>query len=417
MKNKKKLIIGIVIAAVVIIAAVVLFLVLGKKNNSTKIYIQSVKDVMGESTVANRFSGVIETQKSEKIEFDASQQLEEVYVTEGQRVKSGDRLFSYNADTLRLEIEELSIEIEKYSATIENSQNEIAELRSIIDQYGPDERLTINAQIQQLEADIAQAQYDAKTKQSTIASKQSSIEKATVCSSMNGTVQTINDINAIINGDNSSAPDANVYMVIVADGNFRVKGSVGEQNIQDIYAGEKVIVRSRVDHEKTWNGEIASINTQNTENSQDNYYGYGGGESSSKYSFYVNLESTDGLMLGQHVTIEPDYGQAQKREGVWLNSSYIVRSEDGENAYVWAAKKDGASLEKRKITVGKYDEELDMFEISSGLTKDEYVAWPSSDCKEGAATSTVAQEDYFDEVPAADDIENYGIDSEMPFEG
>ena len=119
---------------------------------------------------------------------------------------------------------------------------------------------------------------------------------------------------------------------------------------------------------------------------------YSPGESSSKYSFYVDLESTEGLILGQHVTIEPDYGQGQQREGVWLNSSFVLGNEAGTAFYVWAAKRDGAKLEKRSITLGKYDEALDMHEITSGLGMDEYVAWPSDDCKEGAATTTVVEE-------------------------
>ena len=390
MKNKKRLIIGIVIAAVVIAAAVVLFVVLGNKKSGTKIYIQSVKSVMGESTIANRFSGVIETQKSEKIQLDTAQQIEEVYVTEGQKVQTGEKLFSYNADSLRLDIEQLNLEIEKCNATITNSQNEIAELRAILDKVASEDKLEYMAQIQQLEAAIAQAQYDIKSKQSTIASKQKSIDNSTVCSTLNGTVQKIADINAILNSDENMGADANVFMIIVANGDLRVKGSIGEQNIQDIYTGEQVIVRSRVNTDQTWKGTISSINTQDVESGEMNYYSPG--ESSSKYSFYVDLESTEGLILGQHVTIEPDYGQGQQREGVWLNSSFVLGNEAGTAFYVWAAKRDGAKLEKRSITLGKYDEALDMHEITSGLGMDEYVAWPSDDCKEGAATTTVVEE-------------------------
>ena len=35
--------------------------------------------------------------------------------------------------------------------------------------------------------------------------------------------------------------------------------------------------------------------------------------------FYVNLDSSEGLMLGQHVYIEPDEGQDEKKSGIWLN--------------------------------------------------------------------------------------------------
>ena len=46
--------------------------------------------------------------------------------------------------------------------------------------------------------------------------------------------------------------------------------------------------------------------------------------SSSTYPFYVNLDSSDGLMLGQHVYIEPDEGQDEQKAGLWLSEVYIV---------------------------------------------------------------------------------------------
>ena len=66
----------------------------------------------------------------------------------------------------------------------------------------------------------------------------------------------------------------------------------------------------------------------------------------------------NGLMLGQHVTIEPDHGQATVKDGIWLNSGWIVQEDDG-SAYVWAAKEGGAKLEKRSVELGEYDSDLD----------------------------------------------------------
>ena len=247
-----------------------------------------------------------------------------------------------------------------------------------------------------LQADIAQEEYNIKTKQSNITAKKNAIEKSTVTASMAGTVQKINDENAIRNGEGAGS---NVFIIVTAEGDFRVKGSVGEQNIFEIMTGEPVIVRSRVDADQIWTGMITSVNTQGEEeNNNDYYYGYDSGESSTKYSFYVNLDSTDGLMLGQHVTIEIDRGQSKSKDGVWLSSGYIVYTEKGEPV-IWAARKDGAKLEQRKVTLGYYDGELDLFEIKEGIGREEYVAWPSSDCKAGLPTTTVvtdAQPDLYD---------------------
>lgn len=403
MNKKKKILIGIIAAAVVIIAVVLILLFAGKGSGKQKIYVQSVKSLMGQDAFSNRFSGIVETQKTEKIELDLSRQIAEVYVSEGSKVKAGQALFAYNTDSLRLDIEQMQIEIEKCNTTIANDNEEITELRNIMNTLPASEQLEYSAQIQMLQADIAQAQYDIKTKEANINAKKNAIDQSTVTASMAGSVQKINDENAI---RNSEGGNSNVYMVVTAEGDFRIKGSVGEQNIFEIMTGEPVIVRSRVNTDQIWTGTITSINTQGEEeNNNDYYYGYDSKEASTKYSFYVNLDSTEGLMLGQHVTIEVDRGQSKSKDGIWLSSGYIVYTEKGEPV-IWAAKKDGAKLEQRKVTLGLYDEELDLFEIKEGIRIEEYIAWPSSDCKVGMPTTTVitdAEPDMYDEG-------NYGVD-------
>lgn len=82
---------------------------------------------------------------------------------------------------------------------------------------------------------------------------------------------------------------------------------------------EKAIVRSRVDENQTWSGTFTAVNTDEAENNNNNmYYGATSTETtSSSYSFYVMLDSSDGLLLGQHVYIEKDLGEEQS--GIWLD--------------------------------------------------------------------------------------------------
>ena len=68
---------------------------------------------------------------------------------------------------------------------------------------------------------------------------------------------------------------------------------------------------------------------------------YSGSDSSAratKYPFYVTLETSDGLMLGQHVYIEP--GNGVNTEGLHLMTAYIVDT-DGKEPYVWVANENG----------------------------------------------------------------------------
>lgn len=108
--------------------------------------------------------------------------------------------------------------------------------------------------------------------------------------------------------------------------------------------------------------------------------------SSSTYPFYVELGSSDGLMLGQHVYIEMDEGQEDKKEGLWLSEYYIVDAQTN-SPYVWAADKDNR-LEKRSVILGQYDEELGEYEIADGLTKKDLIAYPSGLLREGMKTTT-----------------------------
>ena len=61
-------------------------------------------------------------------------------------------------------------------------------------------------------------------------------------------------------------------------------------------------------------------------------------------------------MLGQHVYIEPDEGQEEKKEGLWISEFYIVDA-DTNSPYVWAADKD-KRLVKKSVILGQYDETL-----------------------------------------------------------
>ena len=96
------------------------------------------------------------------------------------------------------------------------------------------------------------------------------------------------------------------------------------------------------------------------------------------------MEDTKGMMLGQHVFVEMDYGQSSEKKGVWIYESYLVQEEEG--AYVWADNGKG-KLEKRTVEVGKYDEELGEYEIKSGLKKNDYIAWPQEGLEEGMGTT------------------------------
>ena len=105
---------------------------------------------------------------------------------------------------------------------------------------------------------------------------------------------------------------------------------------------------------------------------------------SSKYPFYLELENTDGLILGQHVYLELAAEEGEN-SGVPVSMSFLCYEEDG-SAYVWA--EDRGKLEKRTVTLGEMNDMMGTVEILEGLTEDDYIAFPDPElCREGAATT------------------------------
>lgn len=212
-----------------------------------------------------------------------------------------------------------------------------------------------------------------------------------------------------------SSSGGNAFITILSTGAYRIKGTVNEMNVQNIIEGDPVIIRSRVDSSQTWKGTMGTIDRESaTSSNSSSSFGMmdSSGDSqtsTSTYPFYVNLDSSDGLMLGQHVYIEMDEGQDTQKTGVWISEAYIVDA-DTDSPYVWAADQDD-KLEKRNVILGQYDEELGEYEIADGLTKDDSIAFPSDVLEEGMATTTNIEEAMDTSTVDMQPVDELGADS------
>lgn len=405
----------VILITIVIVAAIAVFLVMkftkeGVTSVSGKAYVRAIDSVnSADPTSVNRFSGKVETQKTEKVKFDTSMTLGECYVQKDQHVEQGDNLFSYDTQTLQIEVQQKQLEIERLNTTISNDNEQINTLNAQMSKAAASEQLEFSAQILELQAEVAQSEYSIKVAQSEIDKKNKSIENSIVTAPIAGTITELNDI--------ASITDDTAYMVITADGEFRVKAKVSEQNIVDVQEGERVLLRSRIDDTQTWLGTISTIEKQaSTDQNDSGYYSDNSDNTASNYTFYVELESTDGLMLGQHLLIEKYIGQDELADGIWLTSGWIVN--DGEESYVWASKGVDGKLEKRQVTLGEYREDADIYKIESGLSDTDYIAWPDDDYKEGMAVA-VKQADTGSSADgdssSGDDADNGNVDDDMTY--
>ncbi|MCM1494882.1 MAG: efflux RND transporter periplasmic adaptor subunit [Bacteroides sp.] len=379
--NKKK--VGIIIA--IIAAAATALGGCSGESSADKVYVESVASLnSANSGVQNRYSGVVEPQEIWEVNRNVEKTVKEVFVAEGDEVEEGTPLFEYDTDAMKGELAQAELELEGMRNEIANYQEQIRQLNEEKNAAPEEEKFNYTVQIQSIQNSIKQTEYNIESKKIEMQKKQEAIDNATVTSEMAGVVKTINESGMDEMG-NSAA-----YITILATGDYRVKGLVSEQSVWSIMEGQTVIIRSRVDEEQTWNGTITKIDTENQESSNNqNYASSDSSQSASKYPFYIDLDSTNGLILGQHVYIEMDEGQMEKKEGIWLFEGYIGMDE--EAPYVWVADKRN-KLEKRKIELGGYDENLGEYEIVSGLSEEDYIAYPMPGLYEGVTTVTNAEE-------------------------
>lgn len=350
-------------------------------NSADRVYVEKVSRIMNQYTgISNRYNGTVESQDSYEVRVDSSRTVAEIKVEVGDMVEEGQTLLKYDTSDLKMQIEQANLEVESINNDIENYNKQKDRLAQELAKAAESEKFSYTTEIQNVENSIAQRQFDLESKKLEISKYQTQINNSTVSSKVSGIVKEINENGMDANGN--SAP----FMTILQSGDYRVKGSIDEQNIWSLTEGESVIIRSRVDENKTWNGTIALIDTENPQENNDNYY-YSSSETvgASKYPFYIELDSADGLILGQHVYIELDQGQEEEKEGLWLYSYYIVQEED--MPYVWTAN-DRNRLEKRYVELGEYDADMDEYEIVSGLAEDEYITWPMQGLYEGVTTVT-----------------------------
>ena len=380
----------------------------------------------------------MEPQETVSVELENGRSVKEVKVKTGDQIKKGQLLFEYDLSSIQDSLEEAQLELDRLKNEASSLNEQIATLEKEKKKASQDNQLSYTIEIETNKMNLKKNEYNQKSKQAEIDKLQSATGNTEVRSSIDGVIQKIDtsklstddgdsmsdssdDMSSY--SDSSSGSNSNAFITILSTGSYRVKGTVNELNIQSIVEGEPVIIRSRVDSSQIWHGTMGTIDKDSaTSNSSSNSYNFGmmdaSGDSqtsSSTYPFYVELDSSDGLMLGQHVYIEKDEGPEEQKAGLWLSEVYIVDA-DTDQPYVWTMGKD-KKLEKRSVILGQYDEELGEHEIADGLTKDDYIAYPSENLKEGMATTKNREEaaDSGSDTVDMDPISDMGTD-EMPTE-
>ena len=363
-------------------------------TSNDKVYVQKVANVNTVTSAdlfANSFAGVIVSQKTVDVKYDSTKTIGEILVANGDSVKKGDKLLTYDTEAIQIDIDTKKLEVEKTENEIATNELQIKQYEEEKKKASEDQAVSYTNQILSLQTENARKQYDVKAANVEITKLEKSLDNAYVVAPIDGTVTDLKDPSSTVSDvyDYIGGGDSDAIMKLTAEGDYRVKGVFNEQNANSIYVGAQVILRSRID-DTTWNGEVSEIDTSPQKDNGNGMYSSMESDEqsqSSKYAFYVQPESLDGFMLGQHILIDTDNNTSDiEKSGIWLYTNFILK--DGDKSYVWAKDADKDVIEKRYIKIGKTDEDYGDCEIIDGLGTDDYIAYPADYITEGLATTT-----------------------------
>lgn len=351
--------------------------------SGTAVYVQSVEVLAGMGGIApgDRFTGIVESENVTEVEKDSEKAVQELFVRQGDDVTEGQELFCYDMEELQLNLDKKQLELDQLKASIDTYKAQIQTLEWERSSLSGSARLQYTLEIQSTQVDLKEAELNVKTKEEEVAKAADLLENSTVVSPIAGRIQSINESGTDQNGE--KVP----YILIQQAGSYRIKGVLGELQMGGLQEGTRMTIFSRTDDTR-WGGTVTMVDYENPYQGSDTdrYYVVSSDEmtSSSRYPFYVKLDSTEGVLLGQHVYMELEQEEGELA-GIGISSAFLCYNEDG-TAYVWA-EKDGR-LEKRNVTLGEYNPMADVQEITGGLALSDYIAFPDSElCKEGAPTT------------------------------
>lgn len=375
MKKVLKAILIILIITAVLAACwfFVVPILMSSSGYESKAAVTRVGDIhTAESFLSNRYSAVIESQEIVSVDSDIEKKVKTVFVKVGDEVKKGDKLFEYDIEDMSFRLDQSKLELEQAEAEIKSYNDQIATLEKEYKNSTKNRRLSLENQIEATKLNLKKAEYSKDSLTKDISKLENSLKSAVVKASVNGTIRTVDD------------PTAEAYITITSSGDLRVKATVSEGHIKDFSVDDKLTIRSRTDERVTWTGAVVSIDTAkpivgSSANSLD---------VTTKYPVYISLDSTDGLLIGQHVTVEKYIDLSRENEGLWVDAYYICDIDSAP--YVWVD--EGGVLMQRSVKLGEYHDDTLRYNIESGVTENDYIAFPTESLYEGMMTSRYSQE-------------------------
>lgn len=267
-----------------------------------------------------------------------------------------------------------------------------------------------SAQLKELitekQTEIRDLQYKLKQAQLSLEIAQRALTNSTVLSNVDGRVRSLIELDAAL-------ADGKPFMVVSGDDKFYISGALNEGLLGSVNVGDMVNAMSWMTG-MTYTAQIVSISEFPLDSSNGYYYYGSGNPNSSNYEFTAVIEGDDDtLQNGLNVDITMNVQAEGDSQALYLEKPYL--REDDAGFYVMKAGKDNR-LVKQYVQTGKAIYSGYYLEIKSGLTVDDFIAFPYGvDTKEGVR---VVLQDSEGELPyPEDDGTSSGLDSSLLPEG
>ncbi|MGG1685068.1 efflux RND transporter periplasmic adaptor subunit [Pseudalkalibacillus sp. NRS-1564] len=346
--------------------AVVLVIVIVVGVNIYRTYADSTATVEVEKAIKEEINSTVMTpgtlamaDESTLYQDPAKGEVKEVLVKEGDSVKKGDSVLTYENQDLEMEKEQNDINIESLYLRInslDKQEKRLNEKKSdLADEAGEEAAETMEAELDQVEMDKRMANLDlrqALLQQDRLKQKISELE---VTSDISGVVLEANDANVP-----QSTQMEKPLLRIGSMENLIVEGTLSEYDTLNIESGQKVTITTDVLPDEKWEAEVMDV-------------GYlpeaSGAESNAsavQYPVTVTLKKPEELNLkpGFQMILEIE---TESHEALTLPFEAV--QQDGEESFVFIVEKGKAV--KREIETGSSTTKR--IEVTKGISTEEQV--------------------------------------------
>ena len=126
------------------------------------VYVQSVSVITGVGPAGqrNRYSGVVEAKNVVKLDPDKDLTVKECFVAAGDKVVKGQRLFSYDVESMQIAFEQLQLDILGLENGIQTGEAKVESLKKKLATVKEFKKYEIQMDIQTEELEVRKKKYE-----------------------------------------------------------------------------------------------------------------------------------------------------------------------------------------------------------------------------------------------------------------